>query len=548
MDTDQEETHFLSFEINVKPIALIYRERTLSHLTNIAAKLRCGEAERPRKNTSNPAGHPKDDGGMVLRSVLCAIESVTVVCPVLLEDDISQLFTRCGGRYADGRSLAQPALGFVFDALSLEHKQCEADTSDGTSGSAMPITSMDIHSFLVFASSPEHTSTPSRRKSLIFDIFAAGRLEIEPYIPITIAYKRNAKERTGDTSVAKETFPCVPAFSSFKARQEDEDDDDAIDRVLSEKLKNVNVNSRRALRAQDPQGKMLAETENCDAVVLVHIPELVLDLSKQELTVLLKMIDCLVSTKTRSEPPASSPASQLAISVACDSVSLSLLQREDHFERATWSSQLLRLDKCRAYSLCGNAGKVHRFLSHEATLFEGKFASHREIIKHQQSGCLFSSFVVNNAQENHAVANTPRTVQERAAGLKRRIVRKEGGSAAPIFYRSKLFPAISHISPSILLDIIGSEGEKSVFFSLYQMTYRYDPCSSWLERLQKLFSDLDFKESRADKQTSAKECGDTTSLTRVRLGLRVHTSSWRSLLLTIVFLFDPQSYSFPLQT
>ena len=92
------------------------------------------------------------------------------------------------------------------------------------------------------------------------------------------------------------------------------------------------------------------------------------------------------------------------------------------------------------------------------------------------------------------------------------------GSAVPIFHRSKLFPAISHKSPSILLDVVGNDREKSIFFSIYHTTHRYNPLSSWLEKLQSFFADLESKEKR-------KEGLETTpadsSLTRVRHNLNV---------------------------
>ena len=102
---------------------------------------------------------------------------------------------------------------------------------------------------------------------------------------------------------------------------------------------------------------------------------------------------------------------------------------------------------------------------------------------------------------------------ERAASMKNRVLTSHG-SAVPIFYRSKLFPAISLKSPSILLDVVGNEGEKSIFFSVYHMTHRYNPLSSWLVKLQTFLSNVASKEDHEEGTIDA-----AGSLTRVRLDL-----------------------------
>jgi hypothetical protein len=378
VDTDEEKTKILSLEVDLKPIELVYRERTFSQLSALAGKL--GD-NKPRKQSNTLTEEENNgQGKMVVCSALCTISSIAVSVPVVLEDDISRLFTRCG-YYSDGSSSSHPALGFVFDNVSLEYKQRESNTTAETA-SSFPTTTLDIHSFVMFVSAPEHTNSPIRRRSRVFDIFAAtGRLEVDPFIPITIAYKGETK----GSNVARDAFPSVPAFSSFKARQEDEDEDDAIDRILSEKLNGgVNVDSRRALRAQDPQGNMLSEAEKCDAVIMVHVPDIMLDLSKEELQVLLEITKCISSAtassdtadnvERRNSPTTTTPP--LAISIACDSFCLSLLNTMELGGRRTRSAHLLRLDKCRVYTVRGGPnGDFLRSLCHEVTLFEGKSLS-----------------------------------------------------------------------------------------------------------------------------------------------------------------------------
>lgn len=372
VDTDREETQSLSVEISLKPVELLYRARTFSNFSSAVEKL--GGSQSPKRQSALDDPSDKASKIVVVRSALCSVSSIRVSAPVTTKDDTSPLFKRCA-HYADGCSLARPAVGFVLHNLSLEHKKSDEVTPDEKkSDGSMPTTSLEIHSFFVFASSPDDTSATMRRQTRVVDICAAtGRLEVDPFIPIAIAYKKNM--HGNGTCVAKDTFPSVPAFSSFKARQEDEDDDDAIDRVLSEKLGNVSINSRRALRAQDPQGRMLLEVEKCDAVLMVHIPEVVVDVTKEELCMFLGMVNCVLPQKSSSGvgESRSTGTSLVAVSVACDSVSFALVGDQEDQRRGGRDSQLLKLDKCRAYSVLGGvSGGVHRFLSHEMTFYEGK--------------------------------------------------------------------------------------------------------------------------------------------------------------------------------
>lgn len=129
----------------------------------------------------------------------------------------------------------------------------------------------------------------------------------------------------------------------------------------------------------------------------------------------------------------------------------------------------------------------------------------------------------NLRQHNERANASPRTVQTRAEILKSRATKKGSAVTVPIFFRSKLFPAISHASPSILFDVIQSEhggdhNEMSIHFSLYHMTYRYDPDSKWLERLQKILIDSNLDQTHRDEMPAPRQCDTATSLTRVRFG------------------------------
>lgn len=296
---------------------------------------------------------------------------------MLRESDFSALYRRCG-QSVEASNSSRSALGIVLDKLSFEHRRALDDKQEDGVTVSSNFTCLECHNFLVFASSPDFRCAPLARKMYRMDIFAAtGRFEVDPYIPIAIEYRQSLGGEQKENCV-KKTFPVVPPFSSFKARQEDEDEDKEIDRILSEKLHDVNVDSRRDLRAKDPQSTMLTEASNSDAVIVCHIPEVVGDLSRDELISFLDLLKCIFPGTPASRPteaPSSPPS--IALSIACDTLSLAVHNQRasspHHYEASSWNSHVLMLERCRAHTASsGTSVKYLRFLSHETSLFESK--------------------------------------------------------------------------------------------------------------------------------------------------------------------------------
>lgn len=378
------------FELGVKPIELVYRHGTIAHITALAATL--GDKGGNNSESSGRTLHMKDsvvsndsqdNNQLRVNSALCTVGSLTVSFPVFEQRDFSPLYTRCG--YKIGECHAnQSALGLTLDHLTVEHRRRGGKTGESSAEPEMT-TSLECHSVICFASSPEKYGSLAGRTSQRIDIVTAtGRCEVDPCIPIAVEYRRNLRGETDVANFGTETFPTVPAFTSFKARQEDEDEDAEIDRILSQKLRDVNVDSRRALRAKDPQSEMLEEAGNCDAVIMVHIPGVLADVSREELETLLDMMHCILPTKQNSPESSkvspASPSPSLSISLACDSIALSFHNLELSQEKR-WNSHHLRFDRCRAHTISGGSSmKFIRFLSHETTLYESKSLVLRAVV------------------------------------------------------------------------------------------------------------------------------------------------------------------------
>jgi len=298
IDSDLEEGPKLcDMEITMKPLELAFRPVTAAHIKALATSLTRRNTGQHRES-SDGSGEIQDavDSKLRINSIYCTVASVTVSFPVLVQSDFSSIYHRCG-YFVNGQASSWPALGITLDNFSIEHRRRD-DGPRHTSERLEMTTCFDCHSIICFASSPRSSESPSDRRSQRIDFFAAtGRCEVDPYIPIGIEYRSVSQECMSDSNFGKNTFPTVPAFSSFKARQEDEDEDAKIDRILSEKLRDVDVSGRRALRTKDPQNEMLEEAGKCGAVVMIHIPEVILDISKGELEGLVNMLHCIVPDK-----------------------------------------------------------------------------------------------------------------------------------------------------------------------------------------------------------------------------------------------------------
>jgi hypothetical protein len=114
----------------------------------------------------------------------------------------------------------------------------------------------------------------------------------------------------------------------------------------------------------------------------------------------------------------------------------------------------------------------------------------------------------------------------RRDALRDRSTRNPKSSVTPVLHRSHLFSPISRQSPSFLLDIINiSFGtrdktedleQKNVHLTLYDMTYRYDFESGWMNRLRSIFiglAEVGDSDSGPAEPTSAK------TLTRIFLSV-----------------------------
>jgi hypothetical protein len=356
------------------PIEIIYRHGTMSNLKALVDQIGEGGAvgsESHAEGTQLIVG--KEERTRKIRCS-CSCPAITLSIPTLENVSTDALFERCG-EVLEHAPVSESSLGILFEQISIEWNDGQDDIGEaphlGSGGK------FACNHILVFASSPIGGILAVDAKMQRTDLLVArGRMEVEPYIPISIDIRANTSDGQ-ETNHGKESFPIVPAISSFKARQEDEDEELHIDQVLFSKLHDVDADSRKGLRGNDPQASMLADAELSHHVVSIIVPEVTGDLTKIEMDVLLRMAQA--ATPSSKPAPHSGKVSdtkesdnRLSVSMNFGQMSLTLhgdsfLQKSDQY------SYVLMMDQFKVHShLMGPKVKHVRLLCYDASFYEGK--------------------------------------------------------------------------------------------------------------------------------------------------------------------------------
>ena len=256
-----------------------------------------------------------------------------------------KLYHRCGYACEDG-GMRKPCLGITVDRCAVEMQQ---NTEVGTEAT------FRCNNMVGFASTPKaHNAFDTRTHR--FDLFGlCGRDEVEPHIPFCLEVKTGF---SSEQNVAVEVFPKVVPISSFKTRQDDEDEG-----KVSEML-DISTES-----------SMLANAAKCEVVVTVQVPEILIDISSTELQILAGMAGALRPERNSDEDPARTTvgdplSTSVLVSLACDFVSLTL--RDDVFGEDSFAL-VCALDRPKSNFCIQGASLSHiRFLVHELSLYEGK--------------------------------------------------------------------------------------------------------------------------------------------------------------------------------
>jgi hypothetical protein len=367
--------------LTLLPIEVMVRQRSLANLTKFVA-----QAGTNIGGSNPPQGmESKESSDDTQISFACSCPSLTLSIPLLKSLSTAPLFNRCGETLHNAQ-VRHAFLGLTLDTIDLQWNKGDAETSERGLESCAKVSCFHV---LMFACAPvgDKVSVGAKMQRTDF-MLVNGRTEVNPYIPITLEYLKRLPS-SKDGSVGRETFPIVPAISSFKARQEDEDEELKIDRLLFSKLDDVDADSRKHLRGTDPQIAMVTDAEKSDAIVSLSIPEIIVDLTKTELATVLEMVDLIkpsaespTGEAVKSDDNSSSTLQSLGIALNVDQISVSLKEDfriEDLYgdrSKKDRFSCIFAVNKFRTHILLNGSNLRHlRVLAHDMGLYSGEFSS-----------------------------------------------------------------------------------------------------------------------------------------------------------------------------
>jgi hypothetical protein len=350
--TNDNKSESMDWDIVMEPIEVSYRDSMMTKLTaffQVDTKNNPPILEKPKHSTI---------------SVTATCASITLYVPLRCNgDDISPRVYNRAGYISETTMLRESALGLVCERLTVELRQ--NNFKDTTNEVTVAYDNM-----IVFLSTPVSPYSAFDHRIRRLDLISiCGRTEINPCIPITINCKRfstlgssSDPNVDGGRILAESLFPIVPSLSSYKARQEDDDDE------TTSKATDLDV------KLSDPQSAMLLNLTNANLVVSIHVPVVVIDVSAPELLEIEKFIRY---ADVESKPKATITAKSrndlcLACSLTSETVSLYLHADNNQSNESTF---VLALEDIKAHCVVDQATPKHlRWLVHDVDFLESKFS------------------------------------------------------------------------------------------------------------------------------------------------------------------------------
>jgi hypothetical protein len=390
----KQEDHniIMDIEMELEPLEITYRQITMSKLLS-QIDLKSFENDVNACQSKSPLSQHSSGGQptQMFPTLYCTCPSISIFAPVSREGDWRRLYTRCGyivDTYAEVKS---SSICLFLDRFSVEINKRDTfrggDEHATSKDSNIQVVQMTCHHIMAYALSP--LASPGlfdNRKCRRVDILALiGRTEVDPCVPVTIKITSSTCHSSSESKEqrpAMHDFPKVAPISSFKARQEnDENDANQIDDDFASSSIKVDVTSTaNELRSLDPQFIMLSDLEKCPVSATILVPEIISDLTVVELRDLTKIASaafCLSMNKADDKQVSkihekSSSTSDFAITIACDTVSLAIHNSVDSWSYEDVFSFLLKMDGLKLHSLIErNAAKHARILAHEIDFYEG---------------------------------------------------------------------------------------------------------------------------------------------------------------------------------
>jgi autophagy-related protein 2 len=481
----------LDCNMTLLPLELAIRQRTVANLSKFATSANDSFTEFVHFASSSQyytSNESDENGREVSLSFNCP--SVSFYLPLVEQTPISSLFERCG-EISTGGITRESSIGVVLENTGFEFKSQQRKNVAQTQAN-LSVKFWCLHMGL-FAISPKGEAgyeTHMLRKDIVV---ASGRTEVNPSTPISFSLVK-APSISREENPGRESFPIVPAISSFKARQEDDDENEHF----------TTSSSRKDLRGTDPQIVMLANSEKSNIILTTNIPEILIDLTSNELETSLFMLSRIKKVpsqkleKVPARPPSQVTVSdKISIAVNLDKVTISIRDDQETYGSNEGKTQ----NKIYSFLFAMDKIKSHTFLW-------GSEMKHFRLFS--QDLCLYSSHGTPSSVQSN---DSEKFVKGRFKVLKNTLQAFTEVSVVPILFRSQLFTPISQETPSIQLDFVDLSApsvtkkndlrQRRIYVTIYHLTYRYDAESDWMKRLSVMLPTLK-EEAQENPKTNLK--------------------------------------------
>jgi len=481
--------------VNVEPMQLSCHPATLSNLSLFAEAVTKPVGLSSDLNERSAESSAADDIQASF-SISLSCPSIDLLLPLASEQRLHVLFERCG--YVEKTSispLCSASLGVHAESL-----QVTLDTRGDKNSEKVASVSCKHSIIYIIAPSLKKLRIP---QSQVVDLLCLS----ESSSPLSLEICIEKHIAPGEANHAVREFPLAPTIASFKARQEDEDEENQIDRVLLSKMREMGMAAKRELRGNDPQREMLQNCQMCETSIVISIPHVFSDLTVDECSAL---VGAIVPLKQPAKQPVADRESNrggdtvnISISVTVEHVSLGIHHRKGvaGYNSETYHSFVLKMRRFRIHTVLRSYGPRHlRCSMQELDFLESQDVAAGTVVKDSRSAEMRSTAVFQR-------------------------IKCADKSARPILYRSHLFKPLSRDSPSILIDLLfqkdaSSSNEvstrQSLHCTVYDITYRHDDESDWIEKLKRMTARFASSEGN-DSQNSKVESKE--SLTRVFLAI-----------------------------
>mmetsp|Transcript_31462 Transcript_31462/g.47562 ORF Transcript_31462/g.47562 Transcript_31462/m.47562 type:complete len:1784 (+) Transcript_31462:66-5417(+) len=429
--------------LRLQRLRVEYCNKTMEnfHLMAESLKLRQVIATRPDSVTSAESNESTYFS-------ICT-DGVTLLLPIgheLSNSTLNSMFERCGYSSPDETNLSQKAVGLSLEGILISNQAQEASSCTFTE--EFEVSCLRI---LIFVTAPL-SDLGGENRTHRMDI-----LSLSGHVPLSAKYTKTLKTFNTSVSHGESIFPKVPAISSFKAREDDDDE--------------IGENSRSeiftSLRSPDPQPVMLKHAKSCTTILSLKIPDICADLTKAEIDYLTKILsDCIKKKEDAAAPiRTKDDYTTIAFAIHVENATVCI-----HNEQNNFSLKILGRRWNFFTVLEDSTIRCARALTHEFDLYSCQQLVYRESNKHH-----FEQL----------------SVCDRCDAIRQRTVRNADTKGIPMLYRSQLFSPLSPESPAILLDLLNgsdqSYSEWTIHISLYNMTHRCGVESIWYTQLFNFF-------------------------------------------------------------